>query len=518
MTTQDEQDLVVGADGRRLDRIELRGLAAQGRHGVHEHERRDGQRFVADVVVHLDTRRAAAGDDLVHTVDYGVLARQVVALLGGEPADLLETLAERIAATVLANPQVEAVDVAVHKPQAPLPLEFDDVVVTIRRDRVKLPAAEPYEAPVADAPAQPAVLPAPTTPHSQHAAPDPVVVEPVVVEPVVPALAPADVTAEGSPVVSDGEQLPTSVDWIPGPGHAEVLPTPPWPRRDGAGDDGPVATEVAAAPVGVPGSPLAALGLVPVPVPAGAPGPAEVLAAAPAAEPASLPPAFAPSAPLVPPPVDSPAIIVSASQPVAAPLPEPAPVAVELDRDSDEVLDRLPSQLVDVVIALGGNLGPVQDTLRWAVQRLRATPGLEVTAVGPLARTAAVGVTDQPDFLNSVVLARSLLPPRELLNRLRAIEQEAGRERHERWGPRTLDLDIIVYGTLAVVTDELELPHPRAHERAFVLLPWAAVEPDAVLPGLGGGPVAALGATAPDTDGLRWVPGDWLAQDGSQVS
>ncbi|MBU4337317.1 MAG: 2-amino-4-hydroxy-6-hydroxymethyldihydropteridine diphosphokinase [Actinobacteria bacterium] len=214
--------------------------------------------------------------------------------------------------------------------------------------------------------------------------------------------------------------------------------------------------------------------------------------------------------------MDSPAIVVPASQGVAAVLPEQPPTAVDLDLDSDEVLDRLPTTLVDVVIALGGNIGPVQDTLRWAVHRLRATPGLEVTAVGPLARTAAVGVTDQPDFLNTVVLARSLLPPRELLNRLRAIEQEAGRERHERWGPRTLDLDIIVYGTLAVVTDELELPHPRAHERAFVLQPWAAVEPEAVLPGLGGGPVAALAATAPDTEGLTWVPGDWLAPDGPQ--
>ncbi|MDR3068827.1 MAG: dihydroneopterin aldolase, partial [Cellulomonas sp.] len=135
-----------------LDRIELRGLAAHGYHGVHEHERRDGQRFVVDIVAHTDTRPAAADDDLSRTLDYGRLAGQVVAVLTGPPVALLETLAERIAATVLAHPQAVAVDVTVHKPHAPLlnqpdavsaAVEFADVVVSVRRDRNRVPVVDP---------------------------------------------------------------------------------------------------------------------------------------------------------------------------------------------------------------------------------------------------------------------------------------------------------------------------------------------------------------------------------------
>ncbi|WP_019135961.1 dihydroneopterin aldolase, partial [Cellulomonas massiliensis] len=140
--------LALDGHGRPLDRIRLTGISATGYHGVFAHERREGQTFVADVVVHLDTRRAAARDDLEQTVDYGALAQSVAAVLSGEPADLVETVAERIAATVLAASRaVEAVDVAVHKPQAPITVPFDDVVVAIRRDRSKLPAAEPSPPP-----------------------------------------------------------------------------------------------------------------------------------------------------------------------------------------------------------------------------------------------------------------------------------------------------------------------------------------------------------------------------------
>ena len=138
------QDDVHDDSGRRLDQIRLQGIRATGYHGVFEHERREGQTFVADVVVHLDTRRAAAADDLTRTVHYGELAELVAAVLSGDPADLVETVAERIAATALAQPHVQAVDVAVHKPEAPITVPFDDVVVSIRRDRTKLPAAEPY--------------------------------------------------------------------------------------------------------------------------------------------------------------------------------------------------------------------------------------------------------------------------------------------------------------------------------------------------------------------------------------
>jgi dihydroneopterin aldolase len=118
-----------------LDRIELRGLAGVGRHGVLPHERALGQRFVADVTLHLDTRDAARQDDLERTVDYGAVATDVVAVITGEPVDLVETLAQRIADVVLASERVQAVDVRVHKPQAPITVPFQDVVVTIHRER-----------------------------------------------------------------------------------------------------------------------------------------------------------------------------------------------------------------------------------------------------------------------------------------------------------------------------------------------------------------------------------------------
>jgi 7,8-dihydroneopterin aldolase/epimerase/oxygenase len=118
------------------DRIELTGLRAFGRHGVLDHERRDGQEFVVDAVLWLDTRPAAAADDLALTVDYGAIATTVTAIVSGEPVRLIETLADRLAAACLyADEAVREVEITVHKPQAPLPVPFRDVTVSIRRDR-----------------------------------------------------------------------------------------------------------------------------------------------------------------------------------------------------------------------------------------------------------------------------------------------------------------------------------------------------------------------------------------------
>lgn len=117
------------------DEIAITGIRATGYHGVYEHERRDGQEFIADVVLSLSLRAAAASDDVVDTVHYGEVAEKVAAILAGEPADLIETVAERIAAAVLGWPLVEAVRVTVHKPAAPIPVPFDDVAVTVERSR-----------------------------------------------------------------------------------------------------------------------------------------------------------------------------------------------------------------------------------------------------------------------------------------------------------------------------------------------------------------------------------------------
>jgi dihydroneopterin aldolase len=118
------------------DRIELTGLRVRGRHGVFDFERADGQDFVVDVALETDTRAAATSDRLTDTIDYGALAQQLAAVIGGEPVNLLETLAARLADSCLADARVHAATVTVHKPQAPIPLAFADVAVTVRRDRV----------------------------------------------------------------------------------------------------------------------------------------------------------------------------------------------------------------------------------------------------------------------------------------------------------------------------------------------------------------------------------------------
>lgn len=377
---------VLDAHGRQLDQVRLTGLSATGFHGVLDHERAEGQTFVADVTVHVDTRRAAASDDLAHTLNYAELAAEVVEILGGPAVRLVETLAEQIASAALDHTLVAAVDVAVHKPSAPVGVPFGDVVVAIRRDRVKLPSAR-FD----------------------------------------PAAAPA-----------------TSV-----------------------------------ATIGAPAASAAAYSVRPAAVPA----------------------------PVPPPPAEIPALAPSDDDPATGLL---DPVHVP----EPDLMDHAPAGPVEAVLALGSNMGDPREILTRAIEDLAGAPGLEVLKVAPLARTAAVGGVEQPDFLNTVLLVRTTLAPRALLRVAHAVEQEHHRTRDVRWGPRTLDVDLITYEGVVGVTDDLELPHPRAHERAFVLAPWAEIEPDAVLPGLGGGPVAALAATAPDREGVRWLRLDWTSGDG----
>jgi dihydroneopterin aldolase / 2-amino-4-hydroxy-6-hydroxymethyldihydropteridine diphosphokinase len=167
---------------------------------------------------------------------------------------------------------------------------------------------------------------------------------------------------------------------------------------------------------------------------------------------------------------------------------------------------------VPVVLALGANLGDPVAALSRAVDLLAEAVGLEVEAVSPLARTEPVGGPEQPAYLNAVVLARTVLTPQSVLALAHDVEQAAGRERLVRWGPRTLDVDLIQYGarpdTALSADPELTLPHPRAHERAFVLWPWAQADPPAVLvlaDGTEAG-VAELAAAADDRAGLSAGP------------
>lgn len=259
----------------RSYQISLRGVRAFGHHGVLPEERRDGQGFVVDA--DLDVEREPA-DDVSTTVDYAGLAAALVADVGRDPVDLIETLADRLAATCLARRGVRTATVRVHKPEAPVGVPFADVSVAVTRRAAQR-----------------------------------------------------------------------------------------------------------------------------------------------------------------------------------------------------------------VVLSLGSNVGDSLATLRAAVARLAVLPDVAVTAVSPVYRTAPVGGVAQDDFLNLVVLAAVAegVTPEALLAATQDIEADLGRVRDVRWGPRTLDIDLVAFGSLRREGDVLTLPHPRAHERAFVLVPWLAVDPDAALPGRG---------------------------------
>lgn len=300
----------------RGDRIVVTGIRGRGRHGVLAAERELGQDFLVDVVLHLDTRAAGRSDALDDTVSYAEVATDIHRLVEGDPVDLVETLAARCADAALAHDLVDAVEITVHKPAAPVGVPFDDVQVHVTR------------------------------------------------------------------------------------------------RRDAR-----------------------------------------------------------------------------------------------------------------AVIALGANLpsgaGEPADALADAVARLARTRGVRVTARSALYETEPVGGPDQPVYVNAVVVVHTSLAPARLLPTLHEIEADAGRTREIRWGPRTLDLDLIDYrlrpaaatDPAPVTSDDpaLLLPHPRAHERAFVVVPWLDADPDALITLDGADrPVADLEV---DRSGVRPGP-DWPEHGG----
>jgi 2-amino-4-hydroxy-6-hydroxymethyldihydropteridine diphosphokinase len=138
-------------------------------------------------------------------------------------------------------------------------------------------------------------------------------------------------------------------------------------------------------------------------------------------------------------------------------------------------------------VGLGGNVGAVAETLRQAVQVLGRLPQTAVRAVSSLYRTPAWGHAQQPDFVNGVVALETSLTAQELLQALLRIELEFGRDREagQRWGPRTLDLDLLLYGDAILEAPGLRLPHPHLHERAFALVPLLEIAPDVFIPGQG---------------------------------
>ncbi|MDH6112244.1 2-amino-4-hydroxy-6-hydroxymethyldihydropteridine diphosphokinase [Kitasatospora sp. MAP12-15] len=165
--------------------------------------------------------------------------------------------------------------------------------------------------------------------------------------------------------------------------------------------------------------------------------------------------------------------------------PTASPTTFDLERRVDSADTTLHNPRY-AVVALGSNLGNRLETLQGAVDTLADTPGLKIKAVSAVYETPALGGPgEQPNFYNAVVVLRTTLPPRSLLERANAIEDAFGRVRTVRWGARTLDVDILSYEGVTSDDPVLLLPHPRAQERAFVLAPWADADPAGELPGLG---------------------------------
>jgi 2-amino-4-hydroxy-6-hydroxymethyldihydropteridine diphosphokinase len=147
------------------------------------------------------------------------------------------------------------------------------------------------------------------------------------------------------------------------------------------------------------------------------------------------------------------------------------------------------SYVTRAYVGLGANLGDRAAMLRTAVEQLRAEPGVQVVAVSAVRETEPVGVTDQPRFLNAAAAVETQLSARDLLDRLLALERRLGRTREgQRFGPRTIDLDLLLYGEEQIDQPGLHVPHPRLHERLFALEPLAELDPELVVPGHG--PVA----------------------------
>ena len=595
-----------------VDTIRLTGLSARGRHGVLPSERREGQLFVVDVTLGLGRRGtavAAVTDSLNDAIDYGKVAASVIAIIEGDPVNLLETLAERVSDAVLAYGRVQEVEVCVHKPQAPLDVAFDDIMVTIHRSAegvglglsgdtasdatlvgAPVERLEPAPAQSSPAPAQSPLSPAQPAPAQPSPSPSPASGADAQAAPVQPSPAPAvEHAAPAAGPISPGHAAEAAAAEALAPqwqgweddqgqsdswgGDADEIPswgepaagapawgeplagtpawgvplggTPAWgvPQAqpggvDSSGQEGPGATPQTSwgGPAGGESAwDQAAAGSTADPL-TGAGG-ASPQAADPAAPLGGAPDASAPLAgdapwPTVPatPSAAADGQAPGAGQQPWAPAadippttavpgggqwegaPGAAPAAPVQEPPHDPLRER-PASPAAVVIALGGNAGGVVPALRTAVSTLRETAGVEVTAVAPLARTAAVvdpGADPQPDFLNTVVLITTTLSPYEVLEVCQGLEAAAGRVRTEPNGPRTLDADIVTYEGVVSTDPALTLPHPRAAQRAFVLVPWAEADPFAELADQS---VSSLAEAAPDRDGVRWLALDWIDSD-----
>lgn len=369
---------------QQLDVITLRGLTADGIHGVFEFERRQPQPFIVDVVLWVASDTFDGSDNIEDTISYADVAQSVSQVLTGPPVRLLETLGHRIATSLMAYERVRAVEVTVHKPNAPLPQAFTDVAVTVRR------GASWAETNGLD---EPFMLTAANE-------------------------ADTGKSHDDTPVDAPGREKQADV-----------------PFKDVKLNEDGV-------------------------------------------------------------------------------LEEDDHEGTVIPQSFTSVNSELPWK--NVVLAIGGNVGNVPATLASAVSDLIDVKGIRVVEVSPILRTRSVlrpEQAPQADYWNAVILARTVLTPNELLGVTQEIEHLHGRERVEKWGPRTLDIDIIQYEGVSQITPELTLPHPHVRQRAFVLAPWLLADPQAVLTGKG--KVQDLLELTPDREGIIDAVTDWLEDSDS---
>lgn len=388
----------------QLDVIALRGITAEAVHGVLEKEWNAPQTFTVDLLLWVDTDRAALSDDIADTVSYAEIAEKAHAILAGPSVRLIETLGHKIADAALEDSRVRGVEVIVHKPEAPIDVPFTDVSVTIRKGDIPLPFVAASN-----------VVP-PSAPDADEDVPS----------------APS---APSDAVASQEEESPASDSDKPVQLHSPAAPQQPATASE---------------------------------------------------------------------------LVMDAA--------EEKSEATQVDEPAQDELDA-PLAPRAVVLALGGNLGNVPVTLKRAIDEMSSWDGLEITQVSPLVRTRAVLRPDQkpqPDYWNAVVLGTLSMAPLDLLDRIHELEARLGRVRHEVWGSRTIDIDIIQIDGVSSDDPRLTLPHPRAHQRAFVLSPWLMAQPKAELSGFGA--ASELIAQAPDRGGILDAVGDWLEDPESVIA
>lgn len=418
---------------RGTDTIRLTGLTATGHHGVFEFEKRQGQPFRVDALLELDLRPAGHSDALGSTVSYAEVAALIEWAVTGLRFDLIEALAQRICLEILRHDsRISAAEVTVHKPQAPVEQRFEDISVTVRRTPADLQMESSAE------------LGSP--------------------RPRLSGVYEAELVDDAGPPSG----YPATADEYPEPGSyvtetAQLGGYETVSLQDLADSTAPLAGPDGADDGGQPGQPSGA-GSDAAAVPAAEPGIGAIRST-------NAPPA-GPSASGVP-----------GGRTAASP--------VQL-RDPE-----LPADFpVRSVLALGSNLGDSRHLLASAVGALEGADGVAVMRASPLASTKPVGgPEEQRDYLNQVVEVETSLSPHALLDLAQRIEAEHNRVREERWGPRTLDVDIVTYAGAVVDSPRLQVPHPSARERAFVLMPWSWMDPIALLDGQ---PVRELAARAED--------------------